>query len=45
MSDTQHDAPVGEDSASSRSEESRSPAAAAMTVARLLANPRRTRRA
>ena len=45
MSDTQHDARVGEDSTSSQSEESRSPEASGMTVARLLANPRRIRRA
>lgn len=45
MADTQHDAQVDEDSTGSQSEESRSPEAAAMTVARLLANPRRVRRA
>lgn len=45
MADTQHDAPVGEDSASAQTEETRSPEATAMTVARLLANPRRIRRA
>ena len=45
MADTQHDARVDEDSASSQSEESRSPEASGMTVARLLANPRRVRRA
>jgi hypothetical protein len=45
MADTQHDAPVGEDPSSSQSEESRSPEAASMSVARLLANPRRVRRA
>jgi hypothetical protein len=45
MSDTQHDARVDEDSTSSQTEESRSPQATGMTVARLLANPRRIRRA
>ena len=45
MSDTQHDARVDEDSASAQAEESRSPEATGMTVARLLANPRRIRRA
>lgn len=45
MTDTQHDARVREDSASSQSEESFSPESSAMTVARLLANPRRIRRA
>ena len=44
MADTQHDARVGEDSATSQTEESRSPDAAAMTAARLVANPRRVRR-
>ena len=45
MADTQHDARVGEDSSSTRTAESRSPESPAMTVARLLANPRRVRRA
>jgi hypothetical protein len=45
MADTQHDAPVGEDSSSTQPEEPRSTEAAAMSVARLLANPRRIRRA
>ena len=45
MSDTQHDARVDDDAASSQTEESRSPEATGMTVARLLANPRRIRRA
>jgi hypothetical protein len=45
MADTQHDVRVDEDSAGSQTEESRTPEAAAMTVARLLANPRRVRRA
>lgn len=45
MADTQHDAPVGEDSCSTQSEESRNPESPALTVARMLANPRRVRRA
>ena len=45
MADTQHDARVGEDSSSTQTEEARSPEATGLTVARLLANPRRTRRA
>ena len=45
MADTQHDARVGEDSSSTQTEETHSPEATALTVARLLANPRRTRRA
>ncbi len=45
MSDTQHDARVDEDSSNSQTEESRSPQASGMTVARMLANPRRIRRA
>jgi hypothetical protein len=45
MSDTQHDARVDEDSTNSQTEDPRSPEASAMTVARLLANPRRIRRA
>jgi hypothetical protein len=44
MSDTQHDARVGENSSTAQTGESRSPEASAMTVARLLANPRRIRR-
>ena len=44
MADTQHDAPVGEDTSRTQNEESRSPESPAMTVARLLANPRRVRR-
>ena len=44
MADPQHDAPSGEDSSSPQSEGSRSPEGPATTVARLLANPRRTRR-
>ena len=45
MADTQHDAQVNEDSSSEQTEESRSPEAAGMTVAHMLANPRRVRRA
>jgi hypothetical protein len=45
MADTQHDARVGEDPSSTQTAESRSPESPAMTVARLLANPRRVRRA
>ena len=45
MADTQHDARVGEDSSASPTEDSRSPEAPAMAMARLLANPRRIRRA
>ncbi len=45
MADTQHDARVDEDPSSERTEDSRSPESPAMTVARLLANPRRIRRA
>jgi hypothetical protein len=44
MADTQHDARVGEDSSSAQTEESRSPEMSPLTVARLLANPRRIRR-
>lgn len=45
MSDTQHDARVDEAAVSAQTEESSSPEATGMTVARLLANPRRIRRA
>ena len=45
MADTQHDARTGEDSASPQTEGSDRPQSPAMTVARLLANPRRIRRA
>ena len=45
MADTQHDAPAGEDSSSAQPEESHSPEAVGLTVARMLANPRRIRRA
>ncbi|MDP9392149.1 MAG: hypothetical protein M3P89_12420 [Actinomycetota bacterium] len=44
MADTQHDARTGENSSTPQTEGSRSPESTAMTVARLLANPRRTRR-
>ena len=44
MADTQHDARTGEDSTTPRTEGSQSPESSAMTVARLLANPRRIRR-
>jgi hypothetical protein len=44
MADTQHDARVDEDSSTAQSEESRSPEGSALTVARMLANPRRIRR-
>ena len=44
MADTQHDARAGEDSSISQTEESSSPEAPAVTVARRLANPRRIRR-
>ena len=45
MSDTQHDARVDEDSTNAPTEESRSAEGPALTVARMLANPRRIRRA
>lgn len=44
MADTQHDAQAGDDSSTPQTDESRSPEGAAITVARMLANPRRTRR-
>lgn len=44
MADTQHDARVGEDSSSPQTEETRSIEESALTVARMLANPRRIRR-
>ena len=44
MADTQHDVQVDEDSSSTQTEEPRAAQASAMVVARLLANPRRTRR-
>lgn len=45
MADTQHDVRVDEHSINAPTEESRTPEAATMTVARMLANPRRVRRA
>ena len=45
MADTQHAARIAEDPSSTQTEESRSPESPAMSVARLLANPRRVRRA
>ena len=45
MADTTHDAPAGEDSSGPRSEESRTIEASGLSTARLLANPRRVRRA
>ena len=45
MKDTQRDAPVSDDSTEVQTEESRAPAAATVTVGRMLANPRRIRRA
>lgn len=44
MEDTQHDVRVSDDSAEGRTEETRAPEPAAVTVARMLANPRRIRR-
>jgi hypothetical protein len=44
MDDTQRDIRVSDDSAEEQSEESRSPEPATVTVARMLANPRRVRR-
>lgn len=44
MEDTQRDVRVSDDSTEVQSEESRSPEPAAVTVARMLANPRRIRR-
>jgi hypothetical protein len=44
MENTQHDARVSGDSETAQTEESRSPEATAVTVARMLANPRRIRR-
>ena len=45
MADTQHDIRVNDDSTEAQTEESRSPEPATVTVARMLANPRRVRRA
>jgi hypothetical protein len=44
MEDTQRDVAVSDDSTEVQTEESRSPEPAAVTVARMLANPRRIRR-
>jgi hypothetical protein len=44
MADTQHDARVGDDTSSTQTDEARSPESPALTVARMLANPRRVRR-
>jgi hypothetical protein len=44
MDDTQRDIRVSDDSAEAQTEESRSPEPATVTVARMLANPRRVRR-
>jgi hypothetical protein len=44
MADTKHDIRVTDDSTEPETEESRSPEPATVTVARMLANPRRIRR-
>lgn len=44
MEDTQRDVRVSDDSPEAQTEESRSPEPATVTVARMLANPRRIRR-
>ena len=44
MSNTQHEARVSDDSEAIQAEESRSTEASAVTVGRMLANPRRIRR-
>jgi hypothetical protein len=44
MEDNQHDVRVSDDSTEVRSEESHNPEPATVTVARMLANPRRIRR-
>jgi len=44
MDDTQRDVRVSDDSTEVQSEETRSPEPATVTVARMLANPRRIRR-
>ncbi len=44
MEDTQREAQVSDDSTEVQTEESRSPEPATVTVARMLANPRRIRR-
>jgi hypothetical protein len=44
MADTQRDIRVNDDSTEAQTEESRTPEQATITVARMLANPRRVRR-
>jgi hypothetical protein len=44
MANTQHDARMAEDSSTARTEDSRRPEGTTLTAARMLANPRRTRR-
>jgi hypothetical protein len=44
MEDTQRDIRVTDDSTEAQTEESRTPEPATVTVARMLANPRRVRR-
>jgi hypothetical protein len=44
MEDTQRDIRVSDDSTEAETEESRTPEPATVTVARMLANPRRVRR-
>jgi hypothetical protein len=44
MADNQRDIRVTDDSSEAQTEESRSPEPATVTVARMLANPRRVRR-
>jgi hypothetical protein len=44
MEDTQHDIRVSDDSTEADTEESGTPEPATVTVARMLANPRRVRR-
>jgi hypothetical protein len=44
MADDQHDVRVSDDSTEVQTEESRNPEPATVTVARMLANPRRIRR-
>jgi hypothetical protein len=44
MADTQRDIRVTDDSSEAQTEDSRSPEPATVTVARMLANPRRVRR-
>ena len=45
MADTQNEIRVSDDSTEAQTEESRAPEQATTTVARMLANPRRVRRA